>query len=387
MCDIPLTNTEELDTAVWEHVIRDGAKLGATTTVFSGGEPLLRDDLTALIAFAKKQKMLTCVTTNGLLLDEKRAYELLCAGVDVVNVSIEGPRDAHDALRGKGSFDRALAALKNLRKYSIEATIATVVTTENFKHLPYLVELAKQNGVTAFKLQPFNPMFLDKGKQEKNFYLSEQDAPLFEQTIFNVIETCCEYGIGTNPEKYLYEMFHPLTGRQGTSPKKCPALELSCPINAKGEVYPCWVLNGPTYLLGSVKDQSLKDIWNSSRRMEIIASINKQGCPGCLMSCYEENLGKASVGQKILTRLGLLRRKGLAGYISSSINRWKKRIKFYSSWRGDASSALRRVKGKLGRGARSGKPIKWDPKELSAVLEDLNRMKRLLAEESRRASK
>ncbi len=387
MCDIPLTSTEELGTSTWENVIRDGAAVGATTAVFSGGEPLLRDDLASLIAFAKKQKMLTCVTTNGLLLDEKRAYELLCAGVDVVNVSVEGPREMHDALRGKGSFDRALTALKNLKKYGIESTIATVVTAGNFQHLPYLIELAKQQGVTAFKLQPFNPMFLDPGKQEKSFYLSDQDAPLFKQTIFNVIETCCEYGIGTNPEKYLYEMFRSLTGKKGANPKKCPALDLSCPINARGEVYPCWVLSGPEHLLGSVKEKSLKDIWNSTRRSEIISAINRKGCQGCLMSCYEENLGKASLGQKIFTRLGRLRKKGLAGYIASSINRWKKRIKFYSSWRGNASSALRRVKGKLSQGTRPNKPNKWNPKELSAALEDLNRMKRLLAEESRRISR
>ncbi|MEI7752705.1 MAG: radical SAM protein, partial [Candidatus Omnitrophota bacterium] len=45
MCDIPLAETEEVETRVWERVIQEAAGLGANTVVFSGGEPLLREDL------------------------------------------------------------------------------------------------------------------------------------------------------------------------------------------------------------------------------------------------------------------------------------------------------------------------------------------------------
>ena len=386
MCDIPLAETEELETRVWERVIQEAAALGANTVVFSGGEPLLREDLCELISFAKKQKMAAFVTSNGILLDEKRAYELLRAGVDVVNISIEGPEEVHDHFRGKGSFARALSAIKNLRKYDVECTLASVVTAKNFKHLPFIVELARQHGVTTFKLQPFNRLFLNTEKKGEEFFLSEEDAPAFKETIKKVISLCQEYGIGTNPTKYLTEMSGHLVKKHSHGKSDCPALYLSCPVNAKGEIYPCWVLGGPAHALGSVKENSLSSIWSSARRSEIIERINKKGCPGCLMSCYDDNFGKQGLDEKISRNWGLLRREGPRGYFSSLATRWKKRWNFYASWRGDAQSAWRRIQGKL---TRKNPPFGVEKKEkaIAIALEELRGVKRIFEQEIKKTAK
>jgi len=383
MCDIPLTKTEELDTCVWERVIQEAASLGATLVVFSGGEPLLREDLCELIAFSKKQKMTVCVTSNGILIDEKRAYELLCAGVDVVNVSLEGPPEIHDQFRGKGSFDRALSAIKNLNKYGIECTVASVVTAKNYQYLPYVVELAKQEGVTHLKFQPFSRIFLSAGKNEDEFFLSEKDLPVFEKTIKEVVNLCRAYGIGTNPAKYFDEMPRYLVGKTAGGQHHCPALYLSCPINARGEVYPCWVLSGQDYMIGSVKENNFSSLWNSSKRIEIIKTIGKKGCQGCLMSCYDENFGKEGLDMKISKHLGRLRHTGPKKYISGYIKRWEKRLKFYASWRGNASSALRRVQAKLAKKIKATPTEELAKKEVRGALEELGRIKRLFEKESK----
>jgi len=380
MCDIPLAKTEELETRVWERVIREAAALGANTVVFSGGEPLLREDLCELISFAKKQKLAACVTSNGVLLDEKHAYELLRAGTDVVNISIEGPEEVHDHVRGKGSFGRALLAIKNLKKYGVESTIASVVTAKNFKHLPYIVELARQHGVTTFKLQPFNSLFLNTAKQGEEFFLSEEDAPAFEETIKKVIGLCQEYGIGTNPAKYLAEMSRHLMKKHSRNRGDCPALYLSCPVNAKGEVYPCWVLSSPAYSMGSVRESSLSSLWNSSKRSEIIETISKKGCPGCLMSCYDDNFGKRGLDEKISRNWGLLRREGPRGYFSSLVKRWKKRWRFYAAWRGDAKSAWRRILGKMTKKRRLP-GTEERSNEIAKALEELRGVKRIFEQE------
>lgn len=54
MCDIPYGEIEELSTEQWMGVIKDASRLGAQTVVFSGGEPLLREDIFELISFTKK---------------------------------------------------------------------------------------------------------------------------------------------------------------------------------------------------------------------------------------------------------------------------------------------------------------------------------------------
>ncbi len=381
MCDIPLATAEELETRIWERVIQDAASLGATTVVFSGGEPLLREDLCELISFAKKKKMMACITSNGILLDEKRAHELLRAGVDVVNISIEGPREVHDHFRGKGNFDRALLAIKNLNKYGVECTIATVVTAKNFEHLPYIVELAKQHGVTTFKLQPFNRLFLDSSKQGDEFFLSEKDAPAFEKAIKKGAELCREYGISTNPVKYLNEMSRHLIRTHTHSQRNCPALYSSCPVNAQGEVYPCWALSGQVYVVGSVKENSLTSIWTSTKRAEIIEMIQKKGCQSCLMSCYDDNFGKQNLNVKISNHLGQLRHIGPKGYIFAQLKQWRKRWAFYASWRGDAASALRRVKAKLTKKIKTIPGGDKNEEALSKTLEEMKCIKQLFEKE------
>lgn len=382
MCDIPSVRSEELETGVWKQVIRDAGRSGVSAIVFSGGEPLLREDLFDLISFTKEQNMMACVTSNGLLIDELCARRLSEAGVDVVNVSLEGPEEVHDQLRGQGSFDSALLAIKNLRKYKIERTIATVVTSRNFKHLPYIVKLAQQYGVTALKFQPFSSLFLKTGKRGEDFFLIAQDSPAFFESIKKVIWLCRSYGISTNPGKYFDEMSRYLVKRSGNIQHHCPALFESCPINAKGEVYPCWVLTGPEYLIGNIKGESFSDIWSSSRRAGLIKKICQRGCQGCLLSCYDDNYGKAGLDEKISRDWGLLRRYGLLGYLHALVKRWKKRWRFYVSWRGSVSSALRRVKAKLKKMTGVRPPTEKKGEELRAALKELRYFKKLFEKES-----
>lgn len=297
MCQIPqIENDEEMTTEELKELISDAANFHPNSIVFSGGEPLLRKDLFELISFANKYKINTCLTSNGTLVNNEIAKRLTSSGIGVVNISIEGFEDIHDSLRGKGSFKKAVEALENLSRYRIETTIATVVCRQNYKFLPYIMELAHQFGVTTVKFQPFSEIFLIKKDEKKNFLTSPNVLEEIKQSIEKVIELSREYKIGTNPTNYLYSIPISLCGLWQNYPhNRCSALWGSCPISAEGDVCLCWVLSDK--LLGNIKKAKLSKIWNSDEHNRLRQLAIREGCPGCLMSCYDYNFGKYGLQQ------------------------------------------------------------------------------------------
>ncbi|NLH48318.1 MAG: radical SAM protein [Myxococcales bacterium] len=84
---------------------------------FTGGEPLLLgDELFRMLDACRRRRIPTRLSTNGLLLaDRDLARELVGTGVDVVTISLDGPPEVHDAVRGqKDAFARTLAGIGNL---------------------------------------------------------------------------------------------------------------------------------------------------------------------------------------------------------------------------------------------------------------------------------
>jgi MoaA/NifB/PqqE/SkfB family radical SAM enzyme len=292
MCDIPLLdNKDELSTAEAKALISDASRLNPHSIVFSGGEPLLREDIFELISYADQYKINTCLTSNGTLINGDVAQRLNSAHIGVVNISVEGPEEAHDRLRGRGSFSKAIIALENLRRCKIETTIATVVCGNNYSALTFVMELAREFNVTTVKFQPFNQLFLINKDRKSDFFVLPIVAQEMKKILGEVIELSQKYKIATNPVEYLNFIPGYLSGTwQGYSNNGCAALLSSCPISADGNVYLCWPLSD--IVLGNVKRNRLSEIWNSDRHNQLRQEVLKKGCVGCLMSCYDYNAGK-----------------------------------------------------------------------------------------------
>ncbi len=379
MCDIPRNKIEELSTTQWKQVIKDVVSCGARAIVFSGGEPLLREDIFELVSFAKNNSMGACLTSNGYLLNKEAAYKLRQAGIDVVNISIEGPKHIHDYLRGKGMYEKAIFALENLRRHKIEATIATMVSRYNYKYLPTIVELARQYGVTTIKFQPFSKIFLSNRQDGNGFLIPFYEIKKLTLIIKDVIGLSNQYAIAINPSGYL-EMMPFYLGRQYIgSNNGCAALENSCPINCNGDIYPCWVVAGQDALIGNVKENSFLNIWGSKRQRAIVEKIKKEGCPGCMMSCYDENFGKESIERRIVMRARQLQKNGIGAVIQSFLKRWIKRLKFYGSYRGSFKETIRRLKG-LFRKEKLLK-VKISTEETDRALQEIDTVREMFEEE------
>jgi pyrroloquinoline quinone biosynthesis protein E len=143
----------ELSTVTWSRVFAEGADLGVIQVHLSGGEPLLRRDLTELVDQASRLGCYTNLITSGLGLSADRATELADAGLRSVQVSIQA-HDDHVARVVSGSARLAAkrAAADAVLAAGLPLTINVVVHRLNLDHLAAIIDLAVDWGASRIEL-------------------------------------------------------------------------------------------------------------------------------------------------------------------------------------------------------------------------------------------
>jgi radical SAM protein with 4Fe4S-binding SPASM domain len=342
MCDIHENNIEELSTAHWQQVIADAFKIGAQTIVFSGGEPLLRKDIFDLIACAKENMLKVCITSNGILIDQVYAERLKKAEVNVVNISLEGKELTNDLLRGKGSYQKALRALTALNVQGIETTIACMVSVYNCHELVNVMNIAKEYRATTVRFQPFNPLFIRDKNRSSDFLIDKGNIPLLRSQIEQVKKISLNNNISINPDAYLDRIPEYLGQEKVSVSGGCSALHTSCPINAKGDVFPCWVLADKNTTIGNLKENRLYELWESAAHLNMRKRIQANICQGCLMSCYDQVYGAHDAIKQIVSKakkvtnadVWLRQKNSLIHNLDRTKRRFKNRYLFYKTYRG-----------------------------------------------------
>jgi MoaA/NifB/PqqE/SkfB family radical SAM enzyme len=128
--------------------------MGYQVISFSGGEPFLYSGLCEVLRHAKSLGLRTTVTTNGYFLQPRR-LEPLQNFVDVLAVSLDGPPELHNRLRGsERAFDRLCAGLKSLRTSGLNFGFIHTLTQETWEHLAWIAEFAAASGARLLQLHP-----------------------------------------------------------------------------------------------------------------------------------------------------------------------------------------------------------------------------------------
>lgn len=138
----------ELSTDDGKRLIDDLSRFGVPVILFSGGEPLLRDDLPELIRYATQKGMRAVISTNGTLITEEKARVLAQFALSYVGVSIDGTKDVNDTFRGvKGAYERALAGIRNARQAGIKTGLRFTMNKRNYGEVPKIFDLIEKEDI------------------------------------------------------------------------------------------------------------------------------------------------------------------------------------------------------------------------------------------------
>ena len=149
-----LNKSVELSTEVWANVFEQAAKLGVLQLHLSGGEPASRTDLVDLVAAAHQAGLYTNLITSGIGLTEKRLRALEEAGLDHVQLSLQGvTAQMADRIGGyKGGYDRKMHVADVISQIGFPLTLNAVMHRENLDDLPATIEMAQRLGARRIEI-------------------------------------------------------------------------------------------------------------------------------------------------------------------------------------------------------------------------------------------
>lgn len=224
---------------------------------FTGGEPLLREDIVSLVSYSSQTGLWTNIITNGTLLDRGLVNALAAAGLSSAQVSIEGPNAGiHDAITGtRGAFDSGLRGIELLRETGISVHTNTTLSRSNLRHAREIVTLVKGLGLDRLSMNLLIPC--GRAADNRDLWIPYSEIG---DRILEVRRFAEEQGI-----RFLWYspvplcMFNPIA--YGLGNKACAAITGLLSIDPAGNIIPCSSWREP---VGSLLKSSFRDIWQSA---------------------------------------------------------------------------------------------------------------------------
>ncbi len=146
-------HADELSTADWLRVLREGRELGAVQLGLSGGEPLLRDDLEAIVVEARRLGYYSNLLTSGVGLTAERAAALRAAGLDHVQLSFQdSTRKINDFLSHTKTFELKNRVARIIKNQGWPMVMNVVIHRLNIDHVGRIIEMAHEMGAEYLEL-------------------------------------------------------------------------------------------------------------------------------------------------------------------------------------------------------------------------------------------
>ncbi|HEY0660165.1 MAG TPA: radical SAM protein [Lysobacter sp.] len=134
--------------------ISDAASMGYSVLSVSGGEPLMYSGLESVLSHARSLGLRTTVTTNGFFTDHAR-FARLSDLVDVLAISLDGPPEVHNRIRGNPiAFTRLQHGLDAVRAAGLPFGFIHTLTRTDWQHLPWVAQFASDNGASLLQVHP-----------------------------------------------------------------------------------------------------------------------------------------------------------------------------------------------------------------------------------------
>jgi len=291
---VNLNSEPELNIDQWKCFLNDFSAMHRTKPRinFTGGEPLVRKEVLALIEYASSLGLDSLLATNAYLIDDQIAQNINKSRLKVISISLDAVNsDTHDFLRGvNGSFERVLRAidLLSIQAKDTEINLCCVISAVNLKEIVKLVKWANQDerikgiGFQAIT-QPFNTQEIEQWYANPEYsFLWPQDIEFTESVMDELIEIKRSNSLRDgfmiqNPVRQ-FEIFKKYFKNPEDFIKKdrCYLSQQAINIGRDGQVHICF--QKPT--IGNIKNTAIKDIWFSEK-----ANIVRQQITTCRKNC------------------------------------------------------------------------------------------------------
>ena len=267
-CNYPINrNSKEMNTVQIISMINQFKKLGMRKLSISGGEPLLRSDLGEIISFSSNQNIITIITSNGDL-EKNKIKEL--KGVDCLTLSLDGPKEIHNKLRGENSYENVIEAIEAAKIFGLTVHILTVLSKENIDKIEDILTLCERMK-TFLSFQPVFFYSFSQNKDENSY----TEASKLKECIGDIIK---RKKSGT-PILNTYAYLSGLLNWPVYPKRKCWAGYFFCSVDPSGRVYPCTKFFEFNSNSSDGNSVSFADAFNK------LASCN---CDGCWAACFNE---------------------------------------------------------------------------------------------------
>lgn len=233
----------------------------------SGGEPLLRSDWAEITKTLKENHIGVRMITNGTMLDKAAARKMKASGIDLVSISIDGPEEIHDRIRGNGVYQKVREAFRHLQNEGIACGVNTTVIKDNIEHLEEMYQEFIDFGVHSWQIQP--------GLPEGN--LAEHPDSVLNM---DDIKRMVEFSYAKNKEGAIKILLAETVGyyskmetlsRMMALGADSPVIWSGCNAGIRalgilhnGDVVGCTSIRKKNFVEGNLKERSLSDIWNDS---------------------------------------------------------------------------------------------------------------------------
>ena len=267
----------ELNTQTWVDVFQQAFDMGVLQLHLSGGEPASRRDLEELTEQAARIGLYTNLITSGIGLTPKRLDKLEAAGLDHIQLSLQGTNaDLADRIGGyRGGFDRKIMIANEISRRGIPLTLNAVMHRQNLDDLHRTIDMAVELGARRLEVACV---------QFHGWALPNRAAllPTLEQTqaVKKTVTEASQRLRGVLAFDFVPPDYY------SDYPKACMGGWGSTGLNItpNGTVLPCHAAQTIDHLkFENLRDKSLSDIWYNSDAFNAYRGTDwmPEPCRGC----------------------------------------------------------------------------------------------------------
>lgn len=294
----------ELTTEEAKALLEEIYKAGFKIMIFSGGEPLMREDIFELIQYASKLGLRPVLGSNGSLITLEVAAKLKEVGLKAVGISLDSlDGSKHDKFRKyEGAWRDTVYGMKNCRDVGLPFQIHTTVMEWNKEELLHITDFAVAMGAVAH-----HSFFLVPTGRGENIEKEALKIDDYENILASIMEKQKQVNIELKPT--CAPQFMRIAANMGMNlrfSRGCLAGISYCIISPRGDVQPCAYLKE---VAGNVKEKAFDEIWKGGEIFRKLRTLDYKGnckickhnskCGGCRARAAYYNEGDYMAGDKL----------------------------------------------------------------------------------------